>query len=259
MRRRALRHALAVVVLPWIVPATLHAQVNIEQLRVTAAGMGVSGSAGANFSARTGNVELVLLNFDGRVEYRRPRWLTFVVGSHGLGWQAGTRFASQGLLHWRFGMHLTRLVTGEVFAQTDYDKSRLLTFRAVTGAGPRFTIAEGARWRLALGSAYMFEHERLDLPPDAVHPRRTDVSRWSNYISLAFADGERVGLVLTGYAQPEFADFGDIRVLGDARLAVRLTGALSLTVASNVRYDSRPPDGIHALDTTTRTGVAVEW
>jgi hypothetical protein len=256
---RPTRRAVAVAALLTAAPVVLTAQVNVEQLRVTNAGLGVSGSAGAGFSARTGNVELVLLNFDARAEYDRAGWLTFLVGRAGLGWKSGARFADEGLLHWRFDGRVTRAVAGEVFVQTDYDKARLLTFRAVAGTGPRFTLAESARWRLAIGTAYMFEHEHLDLPPGAVHPVQTDVSRWSNYLSLRYGDGARVALVATGYAQPEFADLGDVRVLGDFRLAVKLSGALSLTVASNLRYDSRPPDGIRALDTATQTGVTVEW
>lgn len=240
-------------------PVTLHAQVNIEQLRVTPAGNGVSGTGGASFAARTGNVELVLLNLEGRAEYEQDRWLAFVVGNLGLGWEAGTRFSSQGLLHGRFDYRLSPLVVAEAFAQTDYDEARLLSFRTVAGLGPRFVLADGVRWRVAIGTDYMFEHERLDLPAGSVHPHQTNLSRWSNYLSLRYGDGKQVAITMTGYAQPAFSDFGNIRVLGDARIAVKLAGALALTVASNVRYDSRPPDGIRSLDTTTRTGLSIAW
>lgn len=243
------------------VPTVVHAQVNIERLRLAGADTSLSGTAGAEFSARTGNVSLVLLDLNGRVDYGRRRWATFLVGSNEFGWQGGKRFSNQGLLHLRFGYHFTSVVTGETFAQTDYDKSRLLTFRFVTGAGPRFTLARSDGWRLAIGTAYMFEHEQYDLPLTAVHPRRIDDSRWSNYLALSYGEGDggRVALALTGYAQPQITDFANVRILGDLTFAVRIVHAVSLTVSSNLRYDSRPPDGIESLDTATKTGVALSW
>lgn len=242
-------------------PAALHAQVNIERLRLAGADTGLSGTAGADFSARTGNVSLVLLDLNGRVDYGRPRWTVFLAGSNEFGWQGGKRFSNEGLLHLRFGYHFTSFVTGETFVQTDYDKSRLLSFRAITGAGPRFTLARASGWRLALGTAFMLEHEQYDLPVTAVHPRVIDDSRWSNYLALSYGNGDtnRVALSITGYVQPRITDFGNLRLLGDATFAVRIVHALAITISSNLRYDSRPPDGIESLDTTTKTGLALSW
>ncbi len=258
VRRRARRFA-ALLLLS--VPAIAHAQVNIERLRLAGTDTSLSGTAGAEFTARTGNVSLVLLDLTGRVDYGRRRWVTFLVGSNEFGWQGGTRFSNQGLLHLRFGYHFTPVVTGEVFAQTDYDKSRLLSFRVLTGAGPRFTLTRRSGWRLAIGTAFMLEHEEYDLSPTTVHPHRIDDSRWSTYVALSDGggDGGRVAFAVTGYAQPRITDFGNLRLLGDATLAVRIVHALALTVSSNLRYDSRPPDGIASLDTTTKTGVALSW
>jgi Protein of unknown function, DUF481 len=241
------------------VPAPLRAQVNIERLRRTAAGNGFSGAAGANLTARTGNVQLVLLTLNGRVDYTRPRWLAFAVGNTDVGWQGGQRFSNSGLLHVRYNYLATPAVAGEVFAQIDYDKARLLAFRAITGAGLRFTVHGTGSWRLAIGTAYMLEHERLDLPLGAPGPANTTVSRWSNYVSVSYGSAPRLATVATVYAQPRFDDFGDARILADARLAVQLVGSVSLTVSSHLRYDSQPPPSIRPVDTALTTGVTLEW
>lgn len=248
---------LAVALFP--LPRLLRAQVNIERLRRTAAGTGLSGSAGANLTARTGNVQLVLLALNGRVDYQRTRWLAFAVGNTDVGWQGGRRFSNAGLLHLRYNYLATPAVAGEVFAQINYDKARLLAFRAVAGAGPRFTVHAARRWRLAIGTDYMLEHERLDLPAGAPGPANTTVARWSNYVSASLGAAPRLAMVATVYAQPRFEDFSDARVLGDLRLAVQLAGSVSLTVSSHVRYDSQPPPGIKPVDTSLTTGVSLEW
>ena len=231
-------------------PRSLRAQVNIERLRRTAAGTGLSGSAGANLTARTGNVQLVLLALNGRVEYERRHWLAFAVGNTNVGWQGGRRFSNAGLLHLRYNYLATPAVAGELFAVTAW---------LGLVCGPRFTIHAAGRWRLAIGTDYMLEHERLDLPAGAPGPASTTVSRWSNYVSASLAAAPRLAMVATVYAQPRFDDFNDARVLGDLRLAVQLVGSVSLTVSSHVRYDSRPPPGIKPVDTSLTTGVSLEW
>ena len=235
------------------------AQVNIEQLRRGQADSGFTGTLGANLAARTGNVRLVLLSVDGRLDYGRPGWLAFLVGNADVGWQGGQRFSNSGLLHLRGNLLFNPTVAGELFTQVDYDRSRLLTFRAIAGAGARLNLARSARWRFSTGTGLMFEHERLDLPPTAVHPGETNAARGTNYLTGTFREPPRLSIAGTLYAQPRLDAFGDVRVLSDLRLAVQLVGALSLTVTSRVRYDSRPPDGIESLDTALTTGLALEW
>jgi hypothetical protein len=233
--------------------------VNIERLRRSADEPGITGMAGVNLTARTGNVELVLLNVEGRVDYTASRWLGFVVGNTDVGWQGGRRFSNAALLHARSNYVLRDGLILEAFAQIDYDKARLLGFRAIAGAGPRVDLLDTPRWRLTAGTGYMFEHERIDVPPTAAHPAETNTSRWTSYLTVRFAEGRRLSTAGTAYVQPRLDRFSDVRALGDFRLAVELVGSVSLVVTSRVRYDSRPPDGIRDLDTSLLTGLAVEW
>lgn len=234
-------------------------QINIERLRRTAADSGVSGMAGLNLTARTGNVELVLLNVEGRTDVVSGRWLGFLVGNTDVGWQGGRRFSNAALLHARSNWAVRSGVILETFAQIDYDKARLLTFRALAGAGPRVNVIDTPMWRLTLGTGYMFEHEEVDLAAGAVHPRETNASRWTSYVTYRFAEGRRVTTAGTAYLQPRLGALADLRALGDFRLAVELVGAVSLVVTSRVRYDSRPPDGVDRLDAALTTGLSVEW
>lgn len=240
---------------------TLTAQVNTERLRRTPANTGLLGSAGVDFTARTGNVSLVLFNLKGRVDFVRRRWLTFLVGAADVGWKDGQRFSNSGLLHLRYNYDFTPRVIGELFTQVDYDKARLLDFRNIAGFGPRLILLERNGWTVAFGTDYMYEHEQYVQPtaPGASPLPDENTSRWSNYLTMSGGVGHRVATVVTTYAQPRFDDFGDIRVLADGRVSVQLVGSLSLTVSSTVRYDSRPPGGIRSVDTTIESGVSVEW
>ena len=59
----------------------------------------------------------------------------------------------------------------------------------------------------------------------------------------------------TTYLQPAVGNFGDLRTLANLRIATSVTNELDLTVSFDLRYDSGPPDGISALDTSLRTGL----
>jgi len=234
-------------------------QVNIEALRSTSSDSGLAGTLGINLALRTGNVELVELGIDGRVDYGTAKSSTLFLWRGELGFVGGDRFTNDGLLHLRHGRKTVSSVAAEVFGQTNYDKSRLLEFRALLGGGLRLGIVDARTVGLWLGVGYMFEHEVLDLPIEASHERRTDVHRASNYVAARITAGPQLVIAATGYAQPQIDDPGDIRIVNNVGIAAKITRTIALTIKFDLRYDSRPPDGIAGLDTTLRNGLTIAF
>jgi hypothetical protein len=240
----------------WLaVPAA--AQVNIEAQRRAPSDLGLSGTVAADLLLKTGNVEHFRVGVGGRVDYQTASTSTFLVGKGNLGLVGSNRFSNAGLVHLRHGRHWLPRLMPEAYAQVNYDEPRLLEFRAVAGGGMRVTLTDGESVGLWLGTGYMFEHERLDLPDTAIHPRTTSAHRWSSYVSGRVSAGDNLTFLATGYAQPQFDDFADFRILCEMSLGVSVTRALALTVGFSLRYDSRPPDDVVSLDTELRNGVAV--
>lgn len=231
------------------------AQVNIESHRRERSELGFSGTLSTDLVLRTGNVEHFRLGIRGRVDYVTARTTTFIVGRGDLGFLGDNRFNNAGLVHVRHGWAWHERVMPEAYAQVNYDEPRALDARVIVGAGARLRLAETERAGLWLGTGYMYERERLDLPDTAMHPSRTSDHRWSNYLAGRLSAGAGLFLVATGYAQPRFDDFGDIRILTDLSLNISLTRMLSLAITFSLRYDSRPPDDIVSLDTELRNGI----
>lgn len=240
-------------------PLGLEAQVNVEALRRDDLPLGQSGTIGGDLTVRTGNVDFVQVGLEARLYDVKESVTTLIVGDGGLGFLRSDRFASSGLAHLRQTFEYRPHLSPEWYAQLNYDRSQLLSFRAVVGGGGRTSFARGAWGEFGAGSSLMFEHERLILPDTASHPGRTTTLRWSNFLTLRVVPTETMVITSTTYAQPEFGDPGDIRVLETFRLATSVTEALSLTVSFNLRYDSVPPDGIAVVDTTLRTGVTYSY
>lgn len=253
---RSLCAALAVLLLWPVVPS---AQVNIEKMRRDGVDDGFSVRAGVDLSDRSGNVDLTELGIDANIRFRRGPQSTLLIFKGDYGWQAGTQFSNEGLAHLRYTHGLNATLALETFAQSDYNEARLLDARWLAGAGMRASVVDSERVGLHVGTAYMYEVEDLDLPPEATHPDHTEVSRWSSYLGVRWRVGDHAALSATGYIQPRFDAFEDVRVISSGSLDTKITGALSLTLGYSVRHDSRPPDGIESTDSKLSTGLRVAF
>jgi hypothetical protein len=251
------RHAL--ILLALLLPARLHAQVDIESLRREGATEGVAGTVGGDLTLKTGNTDLVQTDLHARLDWVRGRSTTLVVGEGGLGLLSNENFSSSGLLHVRQTRWLGDRVAPEAYAQINYDRPLLLDFRALVGAGLRLRLSGGDWGALGAGVSVMREHERLDLPPGATHGDRTRRFRNSTFVTVRLVGGDALLVSSTAYLQPALDDLGDLRVLQNLGVAASITNRLALTVTFDLRYDSGPPDGLAALDTRLKTGLTFSY
>ena len=253
---RDLASSIATLLIVFASPA--HAQVNIEALRSDDPPLGRSGSFGGDFTLRTGNVDFVQFGFNGRHYVVSENLTTLIVGNGGIGLLARSRFASSGLLHYR-RTYSHEWISPEWYAQANYDRAQLLRFRLVGGGGIRTAVARGPWGQFGAGTALMLEHERLELPDSALHPQQTTVVRSSSFLTLRLTSGEGLVVTSTTYLQPDLRARRDVRILENLRLASSITERVALTVSFNLRYDSRPPDGVARIDTVLRTGVTYTY
>ena len=255
-RRAGPLTALAVTAL---LPQLLAAQVNVERLRIDDPPLGVSGSLTGDLSVQTGNTDFVQVALSGRIYDVTERLTTLMVGNGGLGFLSRNRFASSGLFHYRRTYLFSDWLSPEWYAQANYDRSQKLTSRFIVGGGARTPVGEGRWGRLAAGTALMLEYERLQLPDTAVHPRSTLTVRSSTFLTFRVVPNDQLVITSTTYLQPQLSDPGDLRMLENFGLATPVSDRLSLTVSFDLRYDSRPPDGIASLDTRLRTGLTLAY
>jgi hypothetical protein len=239
--------------------APLIAQVNVEALRGDPDRRGLSVMLAFDLALRAGNVDLVQLTINGRADRVAGRSASFVVGSGDLGLEGGNRFTSAGLVHLRHAYHLRPWIAAEVFGQLNYEEPRLLDLRTLGGGGTRIRLFDRGQFRLSVGTGYMFEHERLDLPDTATHPVTTSVHRLSSYASLWGAPAANIVLGIVIYAQPQINEWDDVRMLGDVAVSLKVTETIGVVTALNMRYDSRPPDDIESGDLALKTGVSVAF
>jgi len=239
-------------------PMVAHGQVDVQPLTRQLPTEGTSGSLTANLAAQAGNTDLVQIGLGGRVYRVDGPLTTMIVGNGGVGFLGRSRFASSGLLHYRRTYRYSQMIWPEWYLQANYDRAQLLKFRTLVGGGGRTAVASGRWGEVAAGASVMLEDERLELPDTAVHPRKSTVVRTSTSLSFRLVASQLV-MTSTSYVQPRIDAFSDVRILEDLSIATPVTDRLAMTVSFDLRYDSRPPDGISALDARLRTGLTFTY
>ena len=208
----------------------LYSQINIEKYSNISNSDGFSGSLSFYASAKTGNTDIQEFGIDGRTNYEGEKFYSFLIGNGEYGWNKGREYSNNALLHFRYIRKLNEIINPELFAQINYNKSRLLLLRTLGGGGFRLAIISDSTSNLTFGSAYMYEYEKLDLSNNSNHSKEVNHHRWSNYISYSsqLSNNTRISIVV--YAQPRFNNFIDLRILSENHLGVKLTEELSLAV-----------------------------
>ncbi len=242
-----------------IFPPSISAQVNTEKFRKNFYEEGLSGHLELDFSSRSGNVDITEVTVEHRNDYVWKNMITFVIIKGDYGWQGGSQYSDEALVHLRNVFKIKANLQPEIFTQIDYNKKRLLTFRGLIGGGFRFAINNNNITKLWYGASLMVEHERLDLSGIENHEENTKVIRWSSYLSSNINFNEQIIWTSTTYFQPIINDLKDIRLLSETNLELRLIKRLSLILGFQMRYDSEPPKGIKSFDTTLRTGIGITF
>jgi len=105
---------------------------------------------------------------------------------------------------------------------------------------------------LRVGATPMLEWDRF-----VGEAERTARGRLSTFVSASRRFGQQAHVDATGFVQPLFADFHDIRTTGTAAFVVDLTDALDLKVGASVETNSRPEPGVQETDWSTFTSLSV--
>ena len=247
------------VYLLFIFSQILYSQVNTEKYRNIEDSLGFSGLIKLEASIQTGNTDLQELGSKILLEYKKPVSAVLLILNGDYGWNNGKQFSNLALAHLRFVQALNPGLKFETFTQINYDKSLLLLFRALGGAGLRFKLIENKTSMLWFGSAYMLEYERYSAPRRYIDKKKILASRWSNYLSFNFVVQKNVSISSVIYYQPRFDLWRDTRILSENSLLVSLSSNFALSVDFNFRYDRFTPVNIKEVDTKSKIGFVYNF
>lgn len=224
------------------------AQVNVEPLRAKLKDDGAGANLDVKLAGRTGNTEGLTAGGSGLLGGRSEPHFAFVSASGEYARHFGEVQAARYFAHARYNLTLTDGVWGELFGQIEHDRFARLALRELAGLGPRIRLIESGGARVFFGTAYMLEHETLELPPSAPDERNTVAHRWSNTLAALLAVDDRVTVSATVLAQPRFDRFRDARLLGLLGAEFAITKRLAASMQLTLRHDTEPPTGVRRTD-----------
>ncbi len=163
------------------------------------------------------------------------------------------------LAHLRHVVTTGELLQIEFFTQFDNNKKRLLLERELLGGGLRFRILKTEHFKFRLGTAYMFENEKYNLPENSIHPHITSLHRFTSYITIKLDFDKTLSFISTTYYQPHIADFNDYKLFSENALLVDAGEVFDFFIKFNLRYDSKSPDTIKEFDTFSRIGFSFKF
>jgi putative salt-induced outer membrane protein YdiY len=248
----------SLVLMTTSVPAT--AQVNVETLRGDLRQKPAIAQLEGAFTGRLGNVEGVVAGgaANGAARAGDHRFYMSTAGDY-------TRFAhvtrvSKSFVHLRYNYVLAHdWLLGELFAQQQHDKFQRLLLRELFGIGPRFVLAEEEDVRIAYGTSWMLEYERIAVAQGAPDNPEIVAQRWNNYLSAMVRPDDRVRAVATIYVQPRFDAFTDVRVLLETAVQTDVTKVFGLKVLATVRHDTQPPTEVKRTDLEVKNAIVVKF
>jgi hypothetical protein len=243
------------VLLLLLLATPLLAQVNIEHYRGKA---GVTGGARLSLNSDLGNVDVISSAGAGNLTLNTKSATYLGVFKGGVGFLGGKRFANSGVLHLRYTHKRNPSWQPEVFLQGDYAKSRRLDNRLLVGVGGRWNWRRDETFAASLGSALMWEREKLDLLPGDAHTDLSSQLRASQYINVHF-EMSRIIFSTMAYYQFATSDLGDVRILGTSELTTPIVGPLSQTTAVDFRTDSDPPQDVKKTDVKFSTSFGLKF
>jgi hypothetical protein len=235
------------------------AQVNTERFREDEDTTGFSGYIDIEGVVATGNTDFQIISMGSRLNYNWGDDYTFFVGDGGYGWENGNAFVGQLFAHLRHVITTGDLIQIEFFTQFDNNKKRLLLARELIGGGLRFRILKGEFFKFRLGTAYMFENEKYDLPENSIHPITTSLHRFTSYATFEFKINKTLSYVSTAYYQPALSDFNDYKLFSENAFLIDAGKSFSFFIKFNLRYDSRPPDTVKNFDSYSRVGFSFKF
>lgn len=222
---------------------------------------GLSGQMGVSFGFKAGNTNVVQAKGDLAASYKLDQHLVYLIARVEFGtsqpidklsWDSFDKdfvYIARVFEHLRYRYTIFDWLMAEAFAQHEADRFRDLGTRVLLGVGPRFRWQPFDQMALAVGTAYMFEHERYNsslLESATSH-------RSSSYTQVDLVLNETFSLHNTTFLQPRLAgdrpvvtETGDVvishfRLYSDSSLVLKVTGWLAIKVAFRVMYNSTTP------------------
>ena len=247
---------LSVFIFLMILPVA-HAQIiNVEANRLPEDSLGWKGLVTTNFYTNKNTSVQYSLDAGSKIQYRNGASLWLSLNHARFLFKNTDQLENQGYQHFRYDYLWTNLVTWEAFTQIQFDQVLRIDLRALVGTGPKFNLVRKDNTKIAIGTLYMFEHEK-EQGNDIIH----NDHRISAYLSLSWRILKQLYVQNITYYQPVVNNFSDYRVSSGTNVTLDINSKFSFNTGVSLNYDSSPvvDPGIEKFTYTISNGIIFKF
>ncbi len=238
----------------------LNGQINIEKQRKGKIKKFFETSLGFSLSLFKGNTNLLRLNVDFRVDFRKRKNSGFIIGNLTYGEKSGLSYIDKGFTHLRYIRDIFSRFMIETFAQKEYNDFLRLKKRELAGAGIRIHILSSrgnwGNFNLYSGIGLMYEIEKYSISSNDIQKENTSLFKSTNYISVNFTSN-KFSVNNVTYLQTNIGNDRSTRIYSDFQFAVKLSKILSYTAGMNYRYANDPAPTVKNYDLQIKNGLKI--
>lgn len=235
----------------------LFALISIEPVEIGQKA-GVHGELAISLETKRGNTQRDDYTANTRITYdNNSSFVTWGEISSEYGKSNGVEDTKQTFLHLRHIHAITKeRIRGELFAQLEEDKFKLIKRRLLAGAGVRiklFDILDAGDGYLGLGSFYEGVNYTSDSDPTEQN------LRFNTYFAYTLELSEDSKLSCTLYYQPKYDELKEYVNTNKLNLELRIYKELFLNLRVSYDTDAQPAIGIKKYDFYQQTALVYKF
>lgn len=215
--------------------------VNVESLRRVSDTSKWSGNASLSLNLTKNKNKIFNLKNTVHLQYFYKKHLVLFINEISFKEANTKKLVDKGTQHLRYNYRPSNSFAWEVFLQSQYDEISAIDFRGLIGAGPRCKVSKSNNYNFFIGTALMYEYEKIENALENV--RHKDI-RNSTYFSFSLFPKNNVSMVSTTYYQPLFKQFSDFRISNDTKVVIGIVKNLGFNIGFKYLYDAFPAIGV---------------
>jgi len=213
--------------------------VNIESRRLDSRDSGWHGTTEVLFNYSQNTNKVITGGNRTNVIYKKDINSYLFINEYNIIRANNLNFTNNAYQHARYSRKISEILSGEAFAQTQFNQQLGFNFRGLLGAGPRVRLIYEDSIKVFLGPMWMYEHEIIRGTNET-----NTANRLSTYLSLVLYRWYDVNLDWMIYYQPNLANYDDYRLSAEARLEWKVKSNWLFRLVLTHLYDTDPPKGI---------------
>ena len=174
--------------------------------------------------------------------------LMIVAASYRFTYDGGQDFLNSGFVHLRWRHDYKNAWQPETFVQYQWDNSRGMLGRFITGENIRYSLWHKRKWELSVASGVMYETEKwnytaVDSALKPIFPKNqtTSLLKSNNYVKIEGKTSANSNLSFIVFYQAPFNSFFDThRIAASVKFEVAFAKHFDFAIAFSSLYDSKP-------------------